>query len=185
MWARHCSASWNGSGRSGSRSMPMDDHFLHRLRREPPANFATRLKWQLDRPVPRRHVRPRLILLLALCGTAFALVAPPGRRVLGDWFTTAPNPPQTASPESSTAVPPAAVAGAARVPGATGVGGPRYAAAASAVPTPQSAPLPATDGLQADLLDAQAPARSTFAPVPIVAGALLQPPELPALSAVT
>jgi hypothetical protein len=86
MWARRCSESWNGSGRSGSRSMNMDDHFLHQLRRDPPAGFAARLKWQLDRPAPTRASRARLLLVFAIFGTAFAIVSPHARRLFGDLF---------------------------------------------------------------------------------------------------
>lgn len=67
----------------------MDDQFLHRLRRDPPEGFATRLKWQLDRPSASRPSRPsraRVLLGFAIFGTAFALVTPPARRVLGELF---------------------------------------------------------------------------------------------------
>jgi cytochrome c556 len=70
--------------------MNMDDQFLHRLRRDPPAGFATRLKWQLDQPAAARPSRVRLLLVFAIFGTAFALVSPPVRRVLGDLFAHTP-----------------------------------------------------------------------------------------------
>src|SRR6266704_2692156 len=66
--------------------MNMDDQFLHRLRREPPAGFTSRLKWQLDRPVPARPPRVRLLLVFAIFGTAFALVSPSTRRALDGLF---------------------------------------------------------------------------------------------------
>jgi cytochrome c556 len=67
----------------------MNDQFLHRLRREPPSEFATRLKWQLDRPVPRRPRAGRWLLGLAIFGTAFALVFPPARHALQGLFESA------------------------------------------------------------------------------------------------
>jgi cytochrome c556 len=70
--------------------MNMDDQFLHRLRREPPGGFATRLKWQLDRPAAARPSRVRLLLVFAIFGTAFALVSPPARRALGNLFDQTP-----------------------------------------------------------------------------------------------
>jgi cytochrome c556 len=163
----------------------MDDQFLHRLRREPPTNFAMRLKWQLDRPVPARRFRPRLLLLLALCGTAFALVSPPGRRALHEWFATTTSPPQAAPPQISSAPPSAAASTAAsRRPSAADAGPPRYVAVVPSFPAPQSATVPAANEPQAGTTDTPAPARSAFAPVPIVAGSLLQPPATQALSAV-
>ena len=68
----------------------MDDQFLHHLRRDPPAGFATRLKWQLDRPTRARPSRARLLLVFAIFGTAFALVAPPARRALVNLFDQPP-----------------------------------------------------------------------------------------------
>lgn len=62
----------------------MDDRFLHQLRRDPPAGFATRLKWQLDRPAPAPASRARLLLVFAIFGTAFALVSPTARHALGE-----------------------------------------------------------------------------------------------------
>jgi cytochrome c556 len=67
--------------------MTMDDQFLHRLRRDPPAGFASRLKRQLDRPTPVRPSRTQLILALAIFGTAFALTATPVRQTLATWFS--------------------------------------------------------------------------------------------------
>jgi cytochrome c556 len=162
--------------------MTMDDQFLHRLRREPPAKFAIRLKGQLDRPIPTRRSPTRLILLLAICGTAFALVSPPGRRALGDWFTTAPGPPQPARPEIASAPPPAAGA-TSRGPSAPSGDRPRQVATLPASPAPLSATVPAADAPQTATLDPQATPRSTFAPVPVVAGSLLQPPEVQAVAA--
>jgi cytochrome c556 len=66
--------------------MNMDDQFLHRLRRDPPPGFATRLKWQLDRPAPARASRARLLLVFAIFGSAFALVSPTARHALGALF---------------------------------------------------------------------------------------------------
>jgi cytochrome c556 len=164
----------------------MDDHFLRRLRREPPADFAVRLKWQLDRPVPARRFRPRLILLLAICGTACALVSPPGRRALGDWFATTTSPPQAVAPEiSAPESPAAAAADASRGPSAAAARQPRFGSAALSFAAPQSAPVPAVAELQADTIDAQSSAPPAFAPVPIVAGSLLQPPEMQAALAVS
>jgi cytochrome c556 len=102
--------------------MNMDDQFLQRLRRDPPAGFAARLKWQLDRPAPTRPSRGRVLLVLAIFGTAFALVSPPARRALGDLFDQpvhnpqvaalpypeAVRPPSTASARSRSALAPAA-----------------------------------------------------------------------------
>jgi cytochrome c556 len=81
----------------------MNDQFLHRLRREPRAEFATRLKWQLDRPVQTRPRAGRWILGLAIFGTAFALVSPPARQAIHGLFTgTVNNVPtnDTTRPES-------------------------------------------------------------------------------------
>ncbi len=64
----------------------MDDQFLQRLRRDPPAGFVARLKWQLDRPVAPSPARARLLLVCAIFGTAFALVSPPARRIFGELF---------------------------------------------------------------------------------------------------
>ena len=73
----------------------MDDQFLHQLRRDPPAGFAIRLKWQLDRPVPTRTSRARLLLVFAIFGTAFALVSPQARRAFGDLFHKSASMPAT------------------------------------------------------------------------------------------
>lgn len=116
----------------------MDDQFLHRLRRDPPAGFATRLKWQLDRPAPAPAPRARLLLVFAIFGTAFALVSPPARHALGELFD--------ADKTQPTATPPAAVSGA------SGQNeGPR------ALPPPRRAELPA-NSLRQQSLPAQAPA---------------------------
>jgi cytochrome c556 len=80
--------------------MKMDDQFLHRLRRDPPAGFATRLKWQLDRPPALRSPRSRILLVFAIFGTAFALVAPPSRRVLGELFEQPASSPATRVPST-------------------------------------------------------------------------------------
>jgi cytochrome c556 len=69
----------------------MNDQFLHKLRREPRAEFATRLKWQLDRPVPTRPRGGRWVLGLAIFGTAFALVSPPARHTFHALFESATN----------------------------------------------------------------------------------------------
>jgi cytochrome c556 len=86
--------------------MNMDDQFLQRLRRDPPAGFAARLKWQLDRPAPTRPSRARLLLVLAIFGTAFALVSPPARRALGNLFDQAPGSPHAPSQRSDLPQPP-------------------------------------------------------------------------------
>ncbi len=67
----------------------MDDEFLHRLRREPPTDFATRLKSQLDRAAPTRPRRAKWITGFALFGAAFALVAAPSRHILQELFERA------------------------------------------------------------------------------------------------
>jgi cytochrome c556 len=77
----------------------MDDQFLHRLRRDPPAGFAARLKRQLDQPVPIRPSRTHLIFGLAIFGTAFALTAPPARHAIAEWFST----PRGTSPQAAAA----------------------------------------------------------------------------------
>jgi cytochrome c556 len=69
----------------------MNDQFLHRLRREPRAEFATRLKWQLDRPMPTRRRGGRWVLALAIFGSAFALVSPPARHAFHALFESATN----------------------------------------------------------------------------------------------
>jgi cytochrome c556 len=69
----------------------MNDQFLHRLRSEPRAEFVTRLKWQLDRPVQTRPRAGRWILGLAIFGTAFALVSPPARQAIHGLFTNTLN----------------------------------------------------------------------------------------------
>jgi cytochrome c556 len=86
--------------------MNMDDQFLQRLRRDPPAGFAARLKWQLDRPPTPRPWRGRLPLVLAIFGTAFALVSPPARRALGDLFDQTPVNPQAPPQRSGRPQPP-------------------------------------------------------------------------------
>jgi cytochrome c556 len=86
--------------------MNMDDQFLHRLRRDPPAGFATRLKWQLDRPPALRSPRSRILLVFAIFGTAFALVAPPSRRVLGELFEQQASRPEARVPSARRAPPP-------------------------------------------------------------------------------
>jgi cytochrome c556 len=85
--------------------MNMDDEFLQRLRRDPPAGFGARLKWQLDRPAPTRPSRGRVLLVLATFGTALALVSPPARRALGDLFAQPP-PPAAALPDPQAVRPP-------------------------------------------------------------------------------
>jgi cytochrome c556 len=90
----------------------MDDHFLHQLRREPPTGFATRLKWQLDRPAPTRTSRARLILVFAIFGTAFALVSPQARRAFDDLYHKAvSNTHRQTDQRSLTRAPPVASAG--------------------------------------------------------------------------
>jgi cytochrome c556 len=69
----------------------MNDQFLHRLRREPRAEFATRLKWQLDRPVQTRARAGRWLLGLAIFGTALALISPPARQAIQGLFTNTMN----------------------------------------------------------------------------------------------
>jgi cytochrome c556 len=81
----------------------MDDKFLHRLRREPPSDFATRLKSQLDRSAPTRPYRARWITGFAVLGAAFALVAAPSRHALLALFESAtsnPPPPSQKMPVS-------------------------------------------------------------------------------------
>jgi cytochrome c556 len=69
----------------------MNDQFLHRLRREPRAEFAARLKWQLDRPAQTPPRAGRWLLGLAIFGTAFALVSPPARHAFHGLFASTPN----------------------------------------------------------------------------------------------
>jgi cytochrome c556 len=157
----------------------MDDQFLHQLRREPPADFAVRLKWQLDRPVPPRRLNARLILALALCGTALSLGIPPGRRALIDWFATLTNRTHTAAVVSAVPEVPSAPA-AARLPRTTV--GPLVTGLAprpSVVP-PTRAVQPASDAAAApprsDADNATAVGRPRFAPTAIV-GSPTQTPE--------
>jgi cytochrome c556 len=164
----------------------MDDQFLHRLRRDPPAPFAARLKWQLDRAVPARRFRWRLILGIAVCGAAFALISPPGRRALGDWFATTTSFPPTAPPEISSPTPAAPVlAGPPPAPSPGGAGRPRYGSAVTAVPTLQPVPVPGAPELPADTFDTQSASGNAFVPVPIIAGGLAQTPEMQAAAAVS
>jgi cytochrome c556 len=81
----------------------MDDKFLHQLRREPPTDFATRLKSQLDRSAPTRPHSARWITGFAVFGAAFALVAAPSRHALLAFFesaTISPPPPTQKTPIS-------------------------------------------------------------------------------------
>ena len=123
----------------------MDDQFLHHLRRDPPAGFATRLKWQLDRPAPTRPSRLRLLLLFAIFGTAFALVAPPARRALVSLFDQ----PQTVPRKNDLPQSPPLSA-----PGVY-----READGARAAPSAQgAAPIAPVDGPQAQPMPPQLPA---------------------------
>ena len=161
----------------------MDDQFLHRLRRDPPAGFATRLKWQLDRPVPARRFNSWLILGLVICGTAFALISAPGRHALGVWFATSSSRPQAVPPTASHAgAPPAASAavvslGAVSPPRA---GQPRNLSAVPSIPDTESA----SASVPTDADDAHPPATTRFAPVAIVPGAL-QTAQMQAAQALT
>jgi cytochrome c556 len=143
--------------------MNMDDQFLHRLRRDPPAGFATRLKWQLDRPAAARPSRLRLLLAFAIFGTAFALVSPSARRALANLFDQVPGNPHTSVPGIDLPQPPR--------PSAPGVY--REAESARSPPSPRHGALnPHVAGLQADAapklaeepVDAQ-PAASAAPPV--------------------
>jgi cytochrome c556 len=121
----------------------MDDQFLHQLRRDPPAGFAIRLKWQLDRPVPTRPSRARLLLVFAIFGTAFALVSPQARRTFGDLFHNVAGSPQIMTPASGGRPVPRAPS----TPALSGIHGPSGAplsrsAAARPVSSAQG-PLPA------------------------------------------
>src|SRR6202043_7344 len=89
--------------------------YLHQLRRDPPAGFAIRLKWQLDRPVPTRTSRARLLLVFAIFGTAFALVSPQARRAFGDLFHPLASIPPT--PTGATGLATASPAASADIPG--------------------------------------------------------------------
>ena len=163
--------------------MTMDDQFLHRLRRDPPAGFATRLKWQLDRPVPARRFSSRLILGLVICGTAFALISAPGRHALSDWLATSTTPPQSASPAISHTGTPSAAGSAVVSRGAASpppAGRPRNLSAVPSVPEPVSA----SASVPTDADDAHQAAATRFAPVAIVPGAL-QTAEMQAAQAVT
>jgi cytochrome c556 len=160
----------------------MDDQFLHQLRREPPAAFAARLKWHLDRPPPARRSPTRLILGLAICGTAFALISPPGRLALESWFATAPSLSQTAPPEISRPDP-ATNSGGARIgPLAMLHGGqPRQAAAVPPVPAPASLPDASAQELQADTNFVQSEMMPTIRAV----SGVPQTPEAQAATAVS
>jgi cytochrome c556 len=124
--------------------MNMDDQFLHRLRRDPPAGFATRLKWQLDRPLAARPSRLRLLLAFAIFGTAFALVSPSARRALGNLFDQAPGIPQTSLPRIDLPQPPRpAAAGVYReAEGARSPPSPRHGALIPHVAEPQADEAP-------------------------------------------
>ncbi|HEY4342044.1 MAG TPA: cytochrome c [Steroidobacteraceae bacterium] len=130
--------------------MNMDDQFLQQLRRDPPAGFATRLKWQLDRPAPAPASRARLLLVFAIFfGTAFALVSPTARHALGALFDS-----DKAQP---TATPPAAVSGASgRIERPRALPPPRFGATPANSPKPQS--LPAQAPADAPPLSPEAPA---------------------------
>jgi cytochrome c556 len=165
----------------------MDDEFLHRLRREPPAAFATRLKWQLDRPVPARRSRSRLILGLAICGTAFALVSPPGRRALGEWFATTTGPVPNGAPDISIPATPSATGSVAVSPAPIGrprAGPPREASSVSSIPAPQAAPTEGPAPLEAARNEAQPAAAVSFTPTAII-GSPSQTPQMQAANAVS
>ena len=165
----------------------MDDNFLHQLRREPPAGFAIRLKWQLDRPAPSRPSRARLLLVFAIFGTAFALVSPQARRAVGDLFHIVASSPQTVTPESG----PSAVPRAASTPAPTGVDRPRGApvsrsAAAQSVSTGQrSLPAEQPQSPQAVIPDAQAVGGASAGSSFVVAQNLTQTPQQRAEAAVS
>jgi cytochrome c556 len=157
--------------------MNMDDDFLHRLRRNPPAGFASRLKWQLDRPAPTRPSRARMLLVFAIFGTAFALVSPPARRALGNLFDQAPGNPQ-APPQRSELPqpPPSPVPGVFRATeGPRSSQAPRYGAPIPHVAAPQAdtAPVPLEGPVDAqpaspDVATVAAPAvRANFVISPI------------------
>jgi cytochrome c556 len=163
----------------------MDDQFLHRLRREPPAEFASRLKWQLDRPAPTRRYRSRLILGLAICAAAFALASPPGRRVWQDWFANTNSPANTAPPEKS--LPVSSPVRPAQVPGPPGVaaraGQPRYNAAAAPIAAQQPVPEPAA--LQVLPAPSDAPPIATQVIAPAIVAGVPQTAEMQAAVAVS
>lgn len=162
----------------------MDDQFLHRLRREPPAAFATRLKWQLDRPVPTRRLGSRLILGLAICGTAFALVFPPSRHLLAGWFAT-PGIPISTAPQKNP-LPASSPARPAGLPGqSSGRRAPQqaYVVPVPADTAPQIAPAPVPPQVEAPATDA--PSVATPPVAPVIVGGVPQTPEMRALSAVT
>jgi cytochrome c556 len=124
--------------------MNMDDQFLHQLRRDPSAGFATRLKWQLDRPARSRPSGARLLLVFAIFGTAFALVAPPARRALVNLFNQSPvdsQPgPQTRDLPQR---PPASVPGMYReAESARGPASPRDGAPVAHAAAPPAEPMP-------------------------------------------
>ncbi|HEV2703969.1 MAG TPA: cytochrome c, partial [Steroidobacteraceae bacterium] len=142
--------------------------------------------WQLDRPVPARRWRPRLILGLAICGTAFALVSPPGRRALSDWFTTSTTgPAQSAAPEMPIprmpAAPDSAAVGRALIR-PPGTGSVRQGWSPPAPPAPatvatESLPSLETAGNEAP---AAAPAAVPYTPI----AGVPQTPEMKAANAV-
>jgi cytochrome c556 len=125
--------------------MNMDDQFLHHLRRDPPAGFANRLKWQLDRPAPIRPSRARLLLVFAIFGTAFALVAPPARRALVNLFDQPQADPQAAPRTGDLPQPPpSSVPGVYRAAeSARSLPSPRYGALIPHAAEPQAQPMPA------------------------------------------
>ena len=185
MWARRCSESWHGCGRSGSRRMNKAHQFLHQLRRDPPAGFAVRLKWQLDRPVPTRTSRARLLLVFAIFGTAFALVSPQARRAFGDLFHNVADGPQTMTPGSGGS----AVPQAPSTPALSGIDGPRGAPlsrSAAAQPNsagPGSLPAETPHSPQAVIPDAQPIDEAFTGSRFVVAPNPLSTPQMPAAEA--
>jgi cytochrome c556 len=161
----------------------MDDEFLHRLRRDPPAGFAARLKRQLDRPVPVRPSRTHLIFGLAIFGTAFALTASPVRHTIAEWFSTRPGtPPRTAaSPRndsSATAGPAAGIPGSPPAPPSVRPA-PRRLAASPIAPTPGSTPPAAAQPIAAEPV----PAIATSNPPVSLSSSILIAPDGPRAAA--
>ncbi|HEV7715663.1 MAG TPA: hypothetical protein VGO53_08705, partial [Steroidobacteraceae bacterium] len=64
----------------------MNDEFLHRLRTEPPPEFAARLKARLDRGARKRAMPWGAIVGVLLFGTAFAFVSPAARHAITALF---------------------------------------------------------------------------------------------------
>lgn len=163
----------------------MDDQFLHRLRRDPPARFVIQLKWQLDRSTRGRTLRYRMILALALCGTAFALVSPPGRQVIRDWVA----PPSQIAPPASSAVTPGklppwgGITGVSPARNSQGNPGALTDSVPAALPAPLPVPQAAAEAPASEPGNAQPFVATVMVPVAIL-GSPQQTPQMMARNAI-